>query len=299
MNNINDSDLQIILELSVNVGTNYLMWYGAHEDLTTKQIREEYDCGGELLKVLDDYDPEGDKGLDSKRLAVMVYEYLNKEYSKNHAMLYRVGFSIAQQTLGLSARMSTSDEEDSGKSVSDLLPEHMKNLKSRLKGILPSDITKTVLGLVRNKIEEAGLDVDIGDLLVQVFNKVAFPEAGRTFTVSMGGEQKTYQTFTEMIGDILNCSVQVFTKISTSLDDLNNKEKFMMSIGKVSTDFMRENKPVLEVNESYFLEELSQSSKSDTDQPAMSLDELVFGAIGGMAESYWLKHQQQKYDSPN
>ena len=299
MNNINDSDLQIILELSVNVGTNYLMWYGAHEDLTTKQIREEYDCGGELLKVLDDYDPEGDKGLDSKRLAVMVYEYLNKEYSKNHAMLYRVGFSIAQQTLGLSARLSTSDEEDSGKSVSDLLPEHMKNLKSRLKGILPSDITKTVLELVRNKIEEAGLDVDIGDLLVQVFNKVAFPEAGRTFTVSMGGEQKTYQTFTEMIGDILNCSVQGFTKICTSLEDLKNKEKFMMSIGKVSTDFMRENKPILEVNESYFLEELSQSSKSGTDQPVMSLDELVFGAIGGMAESYWLKHQQQKYDSPN
>jgi len=113
MNDISDSDLQIILELSVNVGTNYLMWYGAHEDLTTKQIREEYDCSGELLKVLDDFDPEGNKGLDSKRLAVMVYEYLNRKYSKNHAILYRVGFSIAQQTLGLSARLSTSNEEDS------------------------------------------------------------------------------------------------------------------------------------------------------------------------------------------
>ena len=299
MNNISDSDLQILLELSVNVGTNYLMWYGAHEDLTTKQIREEYDCSGELLKVLDDFDPEGDKGLDSKRLAVVVYEYLNKKYSKNHAMLYRVGFSITQQTLGLSARLSTSDEEDSGKSVSDLLPEHMKNLKNRLKGILPADITKTVLDLVRNKIEEAGLDVDIGDLLVQVFNKVAFPKEGRKFTVTMGEEQKTYQTFTEMIGDILNCSVQAFTKSCTSLEDLNNKEKFMMSIGRISTDFMRENKQILQVNESYFLEELKQSSQSDTDQPVMSLDELVFGAIGGMAEGYWLKHQQQKYDSTN
>jgi len=299
MHNISDPDLQIILELSVNVGTNYLMWYGAHEALTTKQIREEYDCSGELLKVLDDFDPEGDKDLDSKKLAVMVYEYLNKEYSKNHAMLYRVGFSIAQQTLGLSARLSTSDEEDSGKSISDILPEHMKNLKSRLKGILPTDITKTVLELVRKKIEESGLEVDIGDLLIQVFNKVAFPDEGRKFTVTMGGEQKTYQTFTEMIGDILSCSVQGFTKSCTSLEDLNNKEKFMMSIGKVSTDFMRENKHILQVNESYFLEELKQSSKSDTNQPAMSLDELVFGAIGGMAEGYWLKHQQQKYDSPN
>jgi hypothetical protein len=268
-------------------------------ELTTKQIREEYDCSDELHKVLDDYDPEGNKGLDSKRLAVVVYEYINKKYSKNHAMLYRVGFSIAQQTLGLSARLSTSDEEDSGKSVNDLLPEHMKNLKSRLKGILPTDITKTVLDLVRNKIEEAGLEVDIGDLLVQVFNKVAFPEEGRRFTVTMGGEQKTYQTFTEMIGDILNCSVQGFTKSCTSLEDLNNKEKFMMSLGKVSTDFLRENKHILQVNESYFLEELRQSHKSDTNKPAMSLDELIFGAIGGMAEGYWLKHQQQKYDSPN
>ncbi|MBT6563527.1 MAG: hypothetical protein HON76_13475, partial [Candidatus Scalindua sp.] len=50
MNDISDADLQIILELSVNVGTNYLMWYGSHEDLTTKQIREEYDCCGELHK---------------------------------------------------------------------------------------------------------------------------------------------------------------------------------------------------------------------------------------------------------
>jgi len=190
-------------------------------------------------------------------------------------------------------------EEDSGKSVNDLLPEHMKNLKSRLKEILPTDITKTVLDLVRNKIEEAGLEVDIGDLLVQVFNKIAFPEEGRRFTVAMGEEQKTYQTFTEMIGDILNCSVQGFTKSCTSLEDLNNKEKFMMSIGKVSTDFLRENKHILQVNESYFLEELRQSSQSDTNQPAMSLDELFFGAIGGMAQGYWLKHQQQKYDSPN
>jgi hypothetical protein len=299
MHNIDDSDLQIILELSINVGTNYLMRYGIHGELTTKQIRSEYDCCDELLKVLDDFDPEGDKSLDSKQLAVMVYEYINKKYSKNHATLYRVGFSIAQQTLGLAARLSSSAEEDTGKSIKDILPEHMQNLKSRLKGLLPPDITKTVIGLVRNKIEEVGLEIDIGDLLVQVFNKVAFPEAGRKFIVAMGEEQKTYQTFTEMIGDLLGCSVQGFTKSCTSLDDLNNKERFMMSIGKVSTDFMKENKHILQVNESYFLEELRQSHKSDTNKPAMSLDELIFGAIGGMAEGYWLKHQQQKYDSPN
>ena len=113
MKDISDSDLQIILELSTNVGTNYLMWYGIHGDLTTKQIRKEYDCCDELLKVLDDYDPEGDKSLDSKHMAVMVYEYLNKKYSKNHATLYRIGFSIAQQTLGLAARLSSDHDEDS------------------------------------------------------------------------------------------------------------------------------------------------------------------------------------------
>ncbi len=299
MHNISDSDLQKILELSTNVGTNYLMWYGIHGELTTKQIRDEYDCCDELLKVLDDFDPEGDKSLDSKQLAVMVYEYLNKKYSKNHATLYRVGFSIAQQTLGLAARLSSSAEEDTGKSIKDILPEHMQNLKQRLKGLLPPDITKTVLGLVKNKIEEAGLEIDIGDLLVQVFNKVAFPAEGRKFTVTMGEEQKTYQTFTEMIGGLLNYSVQKFTKKCSSLEDLNSKEKFMVSIGSIAADFMKKNEHILNVNESYFLEELRQSSKSDTDQPALSIDKLIFGAIGGMAEGFWLKRQQQQHDSPN
>ena len=88
MNDISDSDLQKILELSINVGTNYLMWYGIHGELTTKQIRKEFDCSDELLKVLDDFDPDGDKSLDSQRLAVMVYEYLNKEFSYVQA-IYR------------------------------------------------------------------------------------------------------------------------------------------------------------------------------------------------------------------
>ena len=298
MKDISDSDLQIILELSTNVGTNYLMWYGIHGDLTTKQIRKECDCCDELLKVLDDYDPEGDKSLDSKHMAVMVYEYLNKKYSKNHATLYRIGFSIAQQTLGLAARLSSSAEEDSGKSIKDILPEHMQNLKHRLKGILPPDITKTVLKLVRNKIEEAGLEIDIGDLLVQVFNKVAFPAEGRKFTVTLGEEQKTYQTFTEMIGDLLNDSVQKFTKQCTSLDDLNNKGRFMESIGSMVTGFLKENKHILHVNENYFLEELNQGRQADEERPALAVEELVMGAIGGMAEGFWLKHQQ-KHDSTN
>ncbi len=298
MKNISDSDLQIILDLSVNIGMNYLMWYGIHGELTTKQIREEYDCCDELLKVLDDYDLEGDKSLDSKHMAVMVYEYLNKKYSKNHATLYRIGFSIAQQTLGLSARLSSSAEEDSGKSISDLLPEHVKNLKERLKGILPPDIITGVIDLVTNKIEEAGLEIDIGDLLVQVFNKVAFPAEGRKFTVTMGEEQKTYQTFTEMIGDLLNNSVQKFTKKCTSLDDLNNKEKFMESTGNVVTDFLKKNKHILHVNENYFLEELNQGRQAETECPPLAVEELVLGSIGGMAEGFWLKHQQ-KNDSTN
>jgi hypothetical protein len=274
------------------------MWYGIHGELTTKQIRDEYDCCDELLKVLDDYDPEGDKSLDSKHMAVMVYEYLNKKYSKNHATLYRIGFSIAQQTLGLAARLSSDHDEDSGKSIEDLLPEHMQNIKQRLKEILPPDITKTVLKLVRNKIEETGLEIDIGDLLVQVFNKVAFPAEGRKFTVTMGEVQKTYQTFTEMIGDLLNYSVQKFAKECTSLDDMNNKEKFMELTGSLVTGFMKENKHILHVNENYFLEELNQGRQAEEERPSLAVEELVQGAIGGMAEGFWLKHQQ-KHDSTN
>lgn len=299
MHNVSDSDLQILLELSTNVGTNYLMWYGIHGKLTTKQFREQYDCCDELLKVFDDFDPEGDKEIDSKHLAVMVYEYLNKKYSKNHATLYRVGFSIAQQTIGLAARLSTGVEEDSNKSVNDILPEHMQNLKNRLKGILPPDITKTVLKLVKNKIEEVGLEIDIGDLLVQVFNIVAFPDKERKFTVILGADQKTYHTFTEMIGALLNYSVQIFTENCKSLDDLNNKEKFMESTGIVAADFLKKNEHILRVNESYFLEELRHSSQSDTNQPDLSFDKLVSGAICGMAEGFWLKRQQQQHDSPN
>ncbi|MGR3303404.1 MAG: hypothetical protein ACUZ8I_12995 [Candidatus Scalindua sp.] len=292
MKDISDSDLQIILDLSVNIGTNYLMWYGIHGELTTKQIREEYDCCDELLKVLDDYDPEGDKSLDSKQMAVMVYEYISKKYSKNHATLYRIGFSVVQQAIGLSARLSSDHEDDSGKPIGDLLPEHMKNLKDRLKGMLPPDIITDVIDLVTNKIEEAGLELDISDLLVQVFNKVAFPEKGRTFTVTMGEEQKTYQAFTEMIGGLLNYSVEKFTKKCTAVDDFNNVKKFMETVEIITADFLNKNMHTLNIHKSDFLEELNQDRQAETERPPLAVEELVLGAIGGMAEGFWLKHQQ-------
>ena len=298
MKDISDSDLQIILELSTNVGTNYLMWYGIHGELTTKQIRSEYDCCDELQKVLDDYDPDGDKSFDSKHMAVIVYEYLTRKYSKNHATLYRIGFSIAQQTLGLAARLSSDHEDDSGKSIGDLLPEHMQNLEHRLKGILPPDITKTVLKLVKDKIEAVGLEIDIGDLLVQVFNKVAFPSEGRGFTVTMGEEQKTYQGFAEMIGGLLNYTVEKFTRKCTSVDDLNNEKKFRETIEIIADDFIKKNKHILHVNENYFIEELNQDRKAEAERHPLAVEELVMGAIGGMAEGFWLKHQQ-KHDSQN
>jgi hypothetical protein len=298
MNNISDSDLQKILDLSINVGTNYLMWIGLHEELTTKQIREEYDCCDELLKVLDKFDPGGDKKLDSNRLVVTTYKYLIEYYSHNHADLYRVGFAIAQQTLGLAARLSSRHEEDSGKTIEDIMPEHMEYLGHRLDGVLPPDITRNVLDLITNKIEEAGLELDIGDLLVQVFNKVAFPGEERKVTVTIGEEQKIYQTFTEMIGGLLNYSVEKFTKKCTSLDDLNNEGKFRKLIEDVTNDFLSKNKRILNKNKGYFLEELKQGAQAEIKQSPPSVDELVMGAIGGMAEGFWLKRQQQ-HDSQN
>ncbi len=298
MKNISDSDIQKIIDLSVNVGTNYLMWTGLHGELTTKQIREEHDCCDELLKVLDDFDPDGDKKLDSKRLVVMTYEYFKEKYSRNHATLYRIGFAIAQQTLGLAARLSSDHEEDSGNTIDDMLPEHMENLKNRLKGVLPPGIITNVISLVTDKIKEVGLELDISDLLVQVFNKVAFSSEGRTVTVTMGEEQKTYPAFTEMIGGLLNYSVEKFTKECKSLDDLNAREKFMDTIGVVADDFITKNEDTLNKHKNDFLAEINQGRQAETKQHPLSVDELVLGAISGMAEGFWLKRQQQP-DSPN
>ncbi len=298
MKNISDSDLQIILDLSVNIGMNYLLWSGLHGELTTRQIRKEYDCCDELLKVLDSLDTDGSKKLDPKHLVMMTYEHLTKNYSQNHAKLYRIGFSTVQQTIGLSARLSSGHEEDSGKSIGDLLPEHMKNLKDRLKGILPPDIITDVIDLITNKIEETGLELDISDLLVQVFNKVAFPEKGRAVTVTLGEEEKTYQTFAEMIGGLLNYSVEKFTKKCASVDDFNNEEKFRETIETITNDFLNRNRHTLNIYKSDFLEELNQGRQDETERPPLAVEELVLGAIGGMAEGFWLKHQQ-KHDSQN
>jgi len=43
---------------------------------------------------------------------------------------------------------------------------------------------------------------------------------------------------------------------------------------------------------------LNQGRQADEERPALAVEELVMGAIGGMAEGFWLKHQQ-KHDSTN
>ena len=297
MNNINDSDLQKIMDLSINVGVTYLKWTGLYEKLTTKQIQENFDCCDELLKVLDNFSPDGEEQLDSNRLVVITHGYLSKNFSQNHANLYRIGFSVVQQTLGLAARLSSCDAEDVGKTINDMLPDHMKNLNDRLAGVLPPNIISNVLDLTTNIIEEKGLELDIGDLLVQVFNKVVFPGEERTVTVKIGGEQKTYQTFAKMIGGLLNYSVEKFTKDCTSLDDLNNDEKFRKLIEDVAVDFLSNNNDTLSRHKDDFIYELNQGGQVDKNQPLPSVDELVMGAIGGMAEGFWLKRKQQNGSS--
>lgn len=296
---ISDSDVDVILDLSVNLGTNILMWSGIHGELTTKQIREGYDCCDELVKILDKFDPEGNKGLDSKRLVVMVYGHLKDNYTENHAVLYRIGFSIVQQTIGLAARLSSGEEKDSGKTVNDLLPEHMENLRGRLQGILPPGVIKGVLDLVTDTIEEAGLDIDISDLLIQVFNKVAFSPEGRAVTVIMGGERKTFQSFTELIGGLLNYSVGQFTKVCVSPEDFNNEEKFMETTGIIAHDFLDKNRLALNDHKDSFIEELIQGRQTGVPEGPLSTDELVLAGIRGMAEEFWLKRQQQQKDIPN
>jgi hypothetical protein len=66
----------------------------------------------------------------------------------------------------------------------------------------------------------------------------------------------------------------------------------MESIGNMVTGVLKENKHILHVNENYFLEELNQARKVEEERPSLAVEELVLGAIGGMAEGFWLKHQQ-------
>ena len=186
MNTINESDLQKIIDLSVNVGAIYLQWAGLSDELTTKQIRENFVCGDELSKILDSYDTAGDKKLERKRLVVLTHGYLREHISQNHANLYRIGFSIVQQTVGLAARQTSGETEDSGKPVSEMLPEHMKNLKERMPRLLSPDMITTVLDHITHAIEDKGLNLDIGDLLAEVFSKVVFSGGKRAVTVTIG-----------------------------------------------------------------------------------------------------------------
>ena len=298
MNTINESDLQKIIDLSVNVGAIYLQWAGLSDELTTKQIRENFVCGDELSKILDSYDTAGDKKLERKRLVVLTHGYLREHISQNHANLYRIGFSIVQQTVGLAARQTSGETEDSGKPVSEMLPEHMKNLKERMAGLLSPDMITTVLDHITHAIEDKGLNLDIGDLLAEVFSKVVFSGGKRAVTVTIGEDSKTFQTFTEMVGALLNYSVERFTKRCKSLDDFNDKEEFKNVIENITHEFLSKNRDLLTMHTSDFVEELQQGGKVDTQTSTPSLEELVFGAVGGMAEGFWLTHKKH-HDSQN
>ncbi|MCP5005620.1 MAG: hypothetical protein GY941_17045 [Planctomycetes bacterium] len=293
MYNIKDSDLQKIIDLSVNVGALYLQWVMHNEELTTKQIREKFVCGEELSKILDNFDTGGDKILERKSLAVLAFEYLREHISQNHANLYRVGFSIVQQTVGLAARQSSGEAGESEKAINEILPEHMENLKGRIDGLLPPDMITTVVELITKKIEDEGLDLDIGDLLADVFNVVASSGEKREIKVTMGEEAKTFHTFSEMVGALLNHGVERFTKRCKSMDDFHDKDAFRKIIEDVTSGFLRKNGDTLALHKSSFIEELYQETEADAQPSAPALEEIVFGAIGGMAEGFWLSHKKQ------
>jgi 6-phosphogluconate dehydrogenase len=95
-----------------------------------------------------------------------------------------------------------------------------------------------------------------------------------------------------MIGDLLNYTVQKFTKKCTSVDDLNNEEKFREMIENVANDFLSNNKDILNQHKNNFIDELNQRGQVDIKQPLPSVDELILGAIGGIAEGFWLNRKQ-------
>ena len=76
------------------------------------------------------------------------------------------------------------------------------------------------------------------------------------------------------------------------------KRKFRETIEIITADFLNKNKHTLNMHKSDFLEELNQDRQAETERPSLAVEELVLGAIGGMAEGFWLKHQQN-HDSTN
>ncbi len=294
MYTISDSDLQKIIDLSVNVGAIYLQWAMHSEELTTKEVREKFVCGEELSKILDNFDTKGEKKLERKRLAVLAHGYLREHISQNHAKLYRIGFSVVQQTVGLAARHSSGELGDSGDFIKEMLPEHMENLKGRIDTLLPTNEVTKVVVCITKKIEDEGLDLDIGDLLVDVFNVVVSSEGKREVTVMVGEESKTYQSFSEMVGALLNYGVEKFTKRCKSLDDFRDKEAFREVIEDITNGFLRKNRDTLALHKNDFIEELNQGGKSVPQSSTLSLEELLFGAIGGMAEGFWLSHEKNQ-----
>ncbi|GJQ59666.1 MAG: hypothetical protein D8M57_06485 [Candidatus Scalindua sp. AMX11] len=294
MYNISDSDLQKIIDLSVNVGAIYLQWTLHSEELTTKEVREKFVCGEELLKILDSFDPKGEKKLERKRLAVLAHGYLREHISENHANLYRIGFSVVQQTVGLVALQSLEEVEDLGKAINERLPEHMENLKGRIDGLLPPNTILSVIGRITQKIEDEGVDLDIGDLLAEVFNEVVSTGGAREVTVTIGEESKTFQTFAEMVGALLNFGVEKFTKRCKSLNDFSDKEAFREVIEDCTNGFLSKNGDTLNLHKNDFISELNPGGKGDVPSPAPTIEELLFGAIGGMAEGFWLSHTKQQ-----
>jgi hypothetical protein len=184
--------------------------------------------------------------------------------------------------------------EDSGSSLKEILPEHMENIRSRIDGLLPPNVITTVVELIAQKIEDEGLDLDIGDLLAEVFHTIVSSGGKREVTVTMGEESKTFQTFAEMVGDLLNYSVEKFTKRCKSIGDFSDKEAFREIVEEITKAFLSKNGDILALHKNDFIEELNQGGKSDTQSSIPSLEELVFGAIGGMAEGFWLSHKEHQ-----
>ena len=69
----------------------------------------------------------------------------------------------------------------------------------------------------------------------------------------------------------------------------------MESIENLVTGFLKENKHILQVNENYFLDELNQGRQAEEERPPLAVEELVVGAISGMAEGVWLNHQHMPF----
>lgn len=97
---INSKDLLLISETCINCAMIFIEWQLKMKNalFNVGKIKRSFPCNNEVIRSLNRFDDNTDK-LDPGRFVRIMNGFYNGVYSDKHAMLYRLGFLLAKQTL--------------------------------------------------------------------------------------------------------------------------------------------------------------------------------------------------------